>query len=656
MSFTFRNLFSEEEGPPEDSPGESATDPNRELAAAGAEGVRPGGNPQGETAPPLPTQSFLVSELLALIPPAISAQSGIPMEKEIEVPLPADGGCDVALSTIYQICPELFAAEITPLNDSMVSLPAKLGSSEAAAVSTPSFSASAFAAPGGETARSAPAGGADSDNPFWSPEDSDVPQAASTGPVEKQGSAAGEPFASGFADDAAGSNPFAGGDAGSAPAQGDEATTSFAGFSGFGGEASGFSAPSDGAGEISGKAEPESELSDTGGPVSEGSESPAGDLPSFAENPFDSNESFSTLFSKQAEEDADIPFPGGEDAPKGDTDWGASLLAQAPKEGSPPQGLGEMMQGAGVSDESETESPEEELEDPLAGFGGGFDAFASGGTAPEKAEDAAGGEEEFSGFAGFAPAESEPEPEREPAGKQPVAEGSAPDAGFQNAFAGPVTEAAPEKEPSTEKEERADEGPPQKEVTMAVPSSQSISVDVGGVSADVKKASRESEPEVSEQPREEPKEEASLPASGAMPAITAGDAESDESLRDLEFRAIFSTDETFTLSKVARRVISLPGIQGCALATPTRIVQASRSEKSRLGDEAKEMIDTIRNLAKLTGLPEARSFTLHTDRGTVSIFLEGDCCLTVNHDSGNFEPGVKEKLILIARSIHKLTE
>ena len=141
-----------------------------------------------------------------------------------------------------------------------------------------------------------------------------------------------------------------------------------------------------------------------------------------------------------------------------------------------------------------------------------------------------------------------------------------------------------------------------------------------------------------------------------MPAITAGDVESDESLRDLEFRAIFSTDESFTLSKVARRVISLTGIQGCALATPTRIVQASRSEKSRLGDEAKEMIDTIRNLAKLTGLPEARSFTLHTDRGTVSIFLEGDCCLTVNHDSGSFEPGVKEKLILIARSIHKLTE
>jgi hypothetical protein len=121
-------------------------------------------------------------------------------------------------------------------------------------------------------------------------------------------------------------------------------------------------------------------------------------------------------------------------------------------------------------------------------------------------------------------------------------------------------------------------------------------------------------------------------------------------------RAIFSTSERFNLSNVARRVISLPGINSCSLSTPVKIVHASRSDETRLGNEAREMIATLRSLAKLTGLPEARTFTLQTDRGIVSLFLDGDCCVSVNQDSAAFQPGVREKLTLIARSIVKLRE
>ena len=75
-----------------------------------------------------------------------------------------------------------------------------------------------------------------------------------------------------------------------------------------------------------------------------------------------------------------------------------------------------------------------------------------------------------------------------------------------------------------------------------------------------------------------------------------------------------------------------------------------------MGNDALEMISTLRNLAKLTGLPEARNFTLHTDRGIVSLFLEGECCVTVNHESATFLPGVREKLIIVARSLIHLEE
>ena len=142
MSFTFRNLFSEEGGDsvPETPQGAEAASPDDIFSAPSAEGVRGETPAEGDKeAAPERTQSFLVSELLPFIPPAISAKSGIPMEDELILPMPVDGSTDVKLSVIYQVCPQLFAAEITPLNDSTITLPAKqevsAGGEEEAAVS-----------------------------------------------------------------------------------------------------------------------------------------------------------------------------------------------------------------------------------------------------------------------------------------------------------------------------------------------------------------------------------------------------------------------------------------------------------------------------------------------------------------------------------------
>ena len=142
----------------------------------------------------------------------------------------------------------------------------------------------------------------------------------------------------------------------------------------------------------------------------------------------------------------------------------------------------------------------------------------------------------------------------------------------------------------------------------------------------------------------------------AAAVTSSAPASDDEDLRDLEMRAIFSTSERFNLPMVARKVVGLPGINSCSLSTPVKIVHASRRDETRLGNEAREMIATLRSLAKLTGLPEARTFTLQTDRGIVSLFLEGDCCVTVNQEAAAFPAGVREKLILIARSIGKLRD
>ena len=54
------------------------------------------------------------------------------------------------------------------------------------------------------------------------------------------------------------------------------------------------------------------------------------------------------------------------------------------------------------------------------------------------------------------------------------------------------------------------------------------------------------------------------------------------------------------------------------------------------------------------GFASSEAFTLQTDRGVLSFFSEGETCLSILHRGANFEPGVREKLILITRGVARL--
>lgn len=105
MSPSFRNLFSSDDG----------------NARSASDSGSQGGTPAGKG------QVFLISEILPYIPPAIVARSGIPMELSVSVPLPENGSREVRLSVLHHLCPALFAAEITPMNDLTITLPPRIG-------------------------------------------------------------------------------------------------------------------------------------------------------------------------------------------------------------------------------------------------------------------------------------------------------------------------------------------------------------------------------------------------------------------------------------------------------------------------------------------------------------------------------------------------
>lgn len=591
MSFTFRNLFSEEgEYPAPETPQEAeAASPDDITSSPSTGGVRKDSPSEDNRETALErTQSFLVSELLPFIPPAITAKSGIPMEDELILRMPADGSTDVKLSVIYQVCPQLFSAEITPLNDSTVTLPAKLelsaGGEEKSAVrlSGDAFGANPFGADeetasAEKTEAKAAEAGADGkveeDKPFWSPE-----------PLGAEGALEGEKF--------------------------DEPASGFSGF-----EAPAVKKPEplveevrQGSDNLQGltapavdlaEEEPKAGVIDDHAPA-DGFELPAAsaseevESEAFGGNGFDnSGGGFSTLFTEQAEGDSEIPFPG-------------SCKGTVPAAG---HGTWGTMFEAGFS-----------------GGNGGDDTAPAPGRFGDSLTCEIKGEAEPGQNA---PASSLESVEAE-VGATPAAE----------VF---------KEEPMPEKNKPNTFGP------AAVPAfSESKSYDhgmAGGFDAPV-----DSAPEEDAAPDSEP---VTLPPA-VSPAATVdfavGLVDEAEEMPDLEMRAIFSSSDSFTLSRVARKIVEMPDMMGCALATPVRLVQASRSEESRLGDESQETIQSVKNLAKLTGLPDTKSFTLQSDRGIVSLFMEESCCLIVRHNAPEFGPGIREKLILIARTMHKLND
>ena len=138
----------------------------------------------------------------------------------------------------------------------------------------------------------------------------------------------------------------------------------------------------------------------------------------------------------------------------------------------------------------------------------------------------------------------------------------------------------------------------------------------------------------------------------ATPQRSSTANSNDQSVRDIELRAVFCSNEPFTYLRVADLTAALPGITAAAIVAPGFTAQSPRNrEGGELAVQASSLIMGVREIARISGMPNAETFTLHTDQGVVSIFLHGDYCLTVRHQTGHFDPGVREKLILVARGL-----
>lgn len=128
-------------------------------------------------------------------------------------------------------------------------------------------------------------------------------------------------------------------------------------------------------------------------------------------------------------------------------------------------------------------------------------------------------------------------------------------------------------------------------------------------------------------------------------------------MADLELRAIFASQEVFTPQKAVERTAGLPGVEGVVLFLRRGEVLANvlpEGVARQFGQQIPSIFHRVQDLATDLGFAGSEVFTLHTSRGIISFFGHGESCLAILHGERGFEPGMREKLMLISRGVAAL--
>lgn len=127
-------------------------------------------------------------------------------------------------------------------------------------------------------------------------------------------------------------------------------------------------------------------------------------------------------------------------------------------------------------------------------------------------------------------------------------------------------------------------------------------------------------------------------------------------MRDVELRALFGGSEVFTFNSVLDRVCQWSDVEGAVVIRGGALAasRADDKENQQLASRAPAIYSKVRNLASDLGFSSSEAFTLKTGRGVISFFSEGETCLSILHRNHEFQPGIREKLLLVARGVAQL--
>lgn len=119
--------------------------------------------------------------------------------------------------------------------------------------------------------------------------------------------------------------------------------------------------------------------------------------------------------------------------------------------------------------------------------------------------------------------------------------------------------------------------------------------------------------------------------------VAASKSNSDSfAIRQLELRAIFGADRELNSDEILQRSRALPGLRHVVRVDPQDMAG----------------IESLKQLLPKLGLASS-ALKLHSDSGPLEFIREGEVMLAVQTD-GDFAPGVRETLMLVARELNRL--
>ena len=118
------------------------------------------------------------------------------------------------------------------------------------------------------------------------------------------------------------------------------------------------------------------------------------------------------------------------------------------------------------------------------------------------------------------------------------------------------------------------------------------------------------------------------------------------------------TEESLDAGQILTRCAALPGIQAAILmngsTTRSALDGAGNEEAHTFASTAPQTYSSITTLAESMGMPQHGNFTIRSNKSVRSFFVEKGICLAVLHEQAVFQPGVRERLILIARALSSM--
>jgi hypothetical protein len=145
----------------------------------------------------------------------------------------------------------------------------------------------------------------------------------------------------------------------------------------------------------------------------------------------------------------------------------------------------------------------------------------------------------------------------------------------------------------------------------------------------------------------------------AAPPIEFNFGETPDMARVI-MRAIFDTDQDLTQQEIVDHIARLPGLKSALAIINGSVIASSpgsdSDEITQFTASAPKSCEYLGGLAESMGYGSSGSFTLRAGTGVRTIFLEKGHCLAVLHATSAFAPGVRDKLLVTARTLGDLVD